>query len=67
MLYSTELEAEPPSEQNCLRRTGKEDLNMTPEEIINRISEEVKAGKKIQAIKILRQATGLGLREAKAL
>ena len=37
----------------------------TPEEIIDQISEELKSGRKIQAIKILRQATGFGLKEAK--
>jgi ribosomal protein L7/L12 len=37
----------------------------TPEDIINQINAEIIAGKKIQAIKTLRQATGMGLKEAK--
>jgi hypothetical protein len=39
----------------------------SPEEIIESVHAALKAGQKIQAIKIVRHATGLGLKEAKEL
>jgi hypothetical protein len=39
----------------------------TPEQIIQAVHDELEAGRKIQAIKIIRQATGLGLKESKEI
>jgi ribosomal protein L7/L12 len=38
---------------------------MKPKECIEQINDYVKSGQKIQAIKLVRQLTGLGLKEAK--
>jgi hypothetical protein len=45
--------------------TKKEYKMPTPEEIITSVHDELKAGRKIEAIKIIKQATGMGLKESK--
>ncbi len=39
----------------------------TPEDVINEIKESLNTGKKIPAIKLIRHATGLGLKESKEI
>ena len=36
-----------------------------PESVLEEIAEQIRAGRKIEAIKLMREATGLGLKEAK--